>query len=95
MVRTGDQAEERVSRQIAPYAKRFVSLAPKQRHLSALWGLGCTYRLTADIRVPDFGVKLHNRRPKWIFVWDFDVYDEVATFIGRAWGTSELSLQVS
>lgn len=44
--------------------------------------------MTADVRMPDLGHKLHMRRSKWIIVGDFDVDCIGATFVGcsrRSW----------
>lgn len=41
--------------------------------------------MTANVRMPDLGHKLHMGRSKWIIVGDFDVDGIGATFIGCSW----------
>ena len=63
---------------------------PKIRELnthyaySSCRGRSETDRLTADIRMPDLGIKFHYGRPKWIIVWYPDVNDICSPFVGRA-----------
>ena len=92
MVRTGDQAEERVSRQIAPWKRD--SLAYVQWWKG--WrGRGCsTYRLAADIWVPDLGIELHYRGAEGVIIWYPDVDIICTTFIGRAGRALEGTLEV-
>lgn len=79
MVRTGDQAVPRVSRQMAPW--------------NMLEGINLTdsdtCRLTADIRVPQLCLEEHLRRSKWIFLGNLDVYNIGTAFIWRIWRTWE------
>lgn len=68
MVRTGDQAVERVSRQMAPYKPNNQRL-----HNEAVMDNDRIYRLAADIWMPDFSVELHDWRPKRVIAWNFDI----------------------
>jgi hypothetical protein len=97
IVRTGDQADERVSRQIAPYEMKISTQAPplpvlsRETHAEAK----AAYSYTADIRVPQFGVELHDRRSKGVFVGYSDVYVVFPTFIGCVWWPHEAAAKMS
>jgi hypothetical protein len=77
IVRTGDQAVPRVSRQIAPYNMLTIRISVT----------GDTYSLTADIWMPQLCLEKHLRRPKGVFLRNFDVYYICTAFIGRIWRT--------
>lgn len=86
MVKTGDQAVLKVSRQIAPYFSKstFPSLVLKL----------ITYSLTADIWMPELSCELHYWWTERIFIWDFDVDNISTSFIGCVWWTHKGSLKV-
>lgn len=96
MVRTGDQAVERVSRHIAPCHTISNHYPPPPASAAApgALGQGLAYRLTADIGVPDFGLELHDWRPERVFRGYFDVNFIGSTLVGSTWGSSEGSPQV-
>lgn len=77
MVRTGDQAEDRVSRQIAPY----------ESHLSVSFAAAGSddraYSLAADIGMPHFGIEFHYWRSKWILSRYSNINGICAAFIRR------------
>jgi hypothetical protein len=85
MVRTGDQAVPRVSRQMAPCCL-----------LVSVWkAWRSTHSLTADIGMPELGLEEHLRRLEWIFLRNFDVYHICTSLIWGIWGTWESSDQMS
>ena len=86
MVNTGDQAFPSVSRQIAPCA--YILACAETRY----WGI--TYRLAADIRVPDLGVKLHDWRSKGIVIGNSDIYFICASLVRCLGWTCEKALQM-
>jgi len=88
MVRTGDQADDRVSRQIAPYTHG-------QGAGKDMKTLTCdTYCLAADVRMPHLGVELHYRRSERILAWYSNIDLVYATFVGRPWRTLERTFEV-
>lgn len=60
IVRTGDHADDSVSRQIAPYSSNKQLDRPLPLYVYHMLQ-GATHRLTADIGVPDLGLELHHR----------------------------------
>lgn len=94
IVKTGDQAEDRVSRQMAPLRgqrdSRSVTGGPLQ-HGRTTPG---AYRLTADVGMPDFGVEFHYWRPEGVFARYPDVDGVCAALVRGAWGPFEGTLQV-
>lgn len=80
IVRTGDQALESVSRQIAPY------IGYQNPVLLKCISWKSTDRLAADIWMPHFGFKLHGRWSERVVGGDFDIDVVGATFIrGARW----------
>lgn len=55
---------------------------------------GTTYSLTANIRMPDFGFKLHKWRPERIVGGNLDVNLVSTTFVGSIRGSWEDSSKV-
>lgn len=53
-----------------------------------------THCLTANIRMPDFGLKFHNWRPERVIGGDLDVNLISTTFVWSIWRTWEDSSQV-
>ena len=83
MVRTGDQPVERVSRHMAPFLRQRKACHKPRR----------THGLTADIRMPDLGSKLHDRRSKRIFAWNVYINIILSPLVRRSWRTTKRASQ--
>lgn len=57
--------------------------------------LTATYRLTADIWMPDLGLELHDRRTERVFIGYLNVHKICTVFVGRAWGAFEGTPEMS
>ena len=87
MVSTGDQAEDKVSRQMAPCTLA-ISIIPSFRLKFT------TYCLTADVWMPNFRLKLHDGRPEGILRRYSDVNDICSSFIRGSWRPLERSFEM-
>jgi len=87
IVRTGDQAEESVSRHIAPYGRETVSIKWVASESS-------TYSLTANIWMPHLRVEFHDWRPEGVISGYLDIDNVIPSLIWCAWWTFEGAFQV-
>ncbi len=85
IVRTGDHADDRVSKQIAPYA------SPQSVTLEHYNHVACAYGLTADVGMPDLGLELHHGRPERVLCWYLYVNPVPSALIWSIWWAEKLA----
>jgi hypothetical protein len=75
MVRTGDQALPRVSRQMAPWIRLLARCMTGRKFGREMYSLG------ADIWMPEFRDEFHDGRFEGVVIWDLNIDDVCAALI--------------